>query len=460
MNKTTLYLIITTALSLLLVIGMGIYILIGFGSESEQEYIPTGTYNPENPETPVNTIDGAFVEVLPPTYTNMGWWSEGLLAVANQVEGAGLERWGFVDATGELVIPLQWMYVSAFSEGLAAVWVNDKWGFIDTDGNTVIQPRYEQVEAFSQGRAAVMRNGLWGFIDTQGNEIVPPRYMTVRSFSNGLAAVAQHNATATWPFERWGFISLDGNVAVPLRYDFVNCFSEGYAAVFNGRRTSYPVGFNGVWHVINTAGEYVLADLPYGRIWRFHEGAAATRRDVDGVLLIGFMEPDGNWVIEPQFDRGGGSEGYNFQNGVSVQRHGNEEFALVSRSGEILIPLGEDTISDFVDGYAVFGVPDLRCHCGRHALQDGPYWGIINTRGEVTVPRTLTHEELRIIPGGLVLTLDGCAEVGYTMGVLTVDGTLVNVQPFAVNGLGTPNADGIIPFMRDGIWGLVTIDAE
>ncbi|WP_081103996.1 WG repeat-containing protein [Leptospira weilii] len=49
----------------------------------------------------------------------------------------------------------------SFSEGLAAVQIGKKWGFIDKTGNVVIPPQLEIASHFSEGLALAVRNQIW-----------------------------------------------------------------------------------------------------------------------------------------------------------------------------------------------------------------------------------------------------------------------------------------------------------
>jgi hypothetical protein len=53
---------------------------------------------------------------------------EGLAAIV------GDGKWGFIDNTGKLAVPLTYDYAFSFSEGMAAVNRRDKWGFISVNG--------------------------------------------------------------------------------------------------------------------------------------------------------------------------------------------------------------------------------------------------------------------------------------------------------------------------------------
>ena len=61
-----------------------------------------------------------------------------------------------------------------FSEGLAAVKKDDLWGYIDASGKMVIPPRYHWAQEFEDGRAEVtLPDGDEVIIDRTGNVVAP-----------------------------------------------------------------------------------------------------------------------------------------------------------------------------------------------------------------------------------------------------------------------------------------------
>ncbi len=119
------------------------------------------------------------------------------------------KKFGYVDRTGSLSIPLQFYSAQAFSEGLALVslepmgkwWdskdyrVKTKYGFIDTNGTLVIPPAiYEYPRSFSDGLAYVE---LWEddearslFIDKDGKVVLDFKgRKRVGDFHEGLAPI-------------------------------------------------------------------------------------------------------------------------------------------------------------------------------------------------------------------------------------------------------------------------------
>ena len=73
------------------------------------------------------------------------------------------------DKTGNAVIPAVYDYVLDFSNGYAAVKIDNRWGFIDKAGKLVVPAIFNEVTSFSDGAAWVnksieMRGSRWGII--------------------------------------------------------------------------------------------------------------------------------------------------------------------------------------------------------------------------------------------------------------------------------------------------------
>ncbi|HLA81065.1 MAG TPA: WG repeat-containing protein, partial [Thermoleophilia bacterium] len=101
-----------------------------------------------------------------------------------------------------------------FSEGLAA-WpgTDGRLGFLDKTGSFVIPPTFAQVIAFSEGVAAVSldnegEGSAWGYINAGGAWVIEPQFGYARAFQHGLAEVNLE----TRPAYRQGYIDHSGKV--------------------------------------------------------------------------------------------------------------------------------------------------------------------------------------------------------------------------------------------------------
>ena len=141
-------------------------------------------------------------------------------------DGLARERDGFIDHNGNEVIHTEVMGATDFSEGEAAVEEDDKWGYIDTHGTYIVRPVYEAAEAMSDGRGLVKSDGKYGFVDASGTPVIVAQFDGALSFSNGLAAVRIG--------EKWGYIDRSGEVAIPFQFDSAESFQNGQAVVTTG----------------------------------------------------------------------------------------------------------------------------------------------------------------------------------------------------------------------------------
>ena len=78
-------------------------------------------------------------------------------------------KYGYVDKSGEMVVPFKYSYAFPFSEGLAAVELNGKVAYIGPDGKTVIPYMLDSGKPFKDGIAEVTVDGQTKYMDKVGN---------------------------------------------------------------------------------------------------------------------------------------------------------------------------------------------------------------------------------------------------------------------------------------------------
>ena len=180
------------------------------------------------------------------------------------------DKWGYVDANGQLLIPAQFQAAAQFSNGLAAVKLKGQYGYIDASGTLVIPARYYWAAPFTaDGLAAVetskaftpLGSGEYGvelfakytYIDKSGREIRPPFMAAyVGNFAEGLAAVKP--GTNAGACVRGGYMNVHGQWAIKPQFDELREFSDGLAAVNMGSRCHA----GGKWGYIDKEGKTVI----------------------------------------------------------------------------------------------------------------------------------------------------------------------------------------------------------
>ena len=233
-----------------------------------------------------------------------------------------LDSWRYTDRTGKIVIDsaFKWsIYARDFSEGLAAIYIEDRkrfeclsgvhqevreqyngsnlyiatpfcgrWGFIDLAGAVTVEPQFIEAFSFSDGLAAVrvrdpnvqdQKHWLYGYIDRTGTIVIAPQFEAAFDFSDGIARVVVDG--------RKGFIDKTGNRLTEATFDDAKDFHEGLAQVKIGDR----------WGYIDKTGKIAIP-AEFTIAGRFSEGLAAARRSGK---LGGYIDRTGTMVIREQF---------------------------------------------------------------------------------------------------------------------------------------------------------------
>ena len=278
-------------------------------------------------------IDKSGNEVIPCIYDSTGSFFEGLANV--KMSG----KYGFIDKSGNVVIPCIYDIAGVFSEDLALVKKNGKYGFIDKSGSVVIPCIYDEAYSFNEGLARVKKNGKYGFIDKSGSVVIPCIYSDARSFYEGLASVKKNG--------KYGSIDKSGNVVIPCIYDYVSDFQEGLALV----KMSGKLGF------INKSGNVVIPCI-YDGTWSFSEGLVFIVKNGK----YGFIDKSGNEAIPCIYDWA-----WSFSEGLTRVQKG-EKYGFIDKSGNVVIPCIYDYVSDFQEGLA--------------AVKKDGIWSYIDTDGK------------------------------------------------------------------------------
>jgi hypothetical protein len=283
-------------------------------------------------------------------------------------------RGGFINRSGEVVMPLCFDAVGDFSEGLARFERDGHWGYIDTRGSVVIEPKFPWAEEFSEGLAKVQVSGStlgidgrWGFIDKTGAVVIPPDYKeghgeksnigsdgTDDSFHDGLAKVELNGKT--------GYIDKTGKLAIPTEFAYAYPFAEGLAAATKSRS-----GDDG-WGYIDTTGKWVVQpQFEWGS--SFREGLAPVNRKQN----CGYIDRTGKLVLQPPLspdEKDCTTAWGDFSEGLSRWKFG-KKYGFIDRTGKVVIEPKYDLTFHFSDGLA--------------AVKIGDKWGYIDKSGKMVI---------------------------------------------------------------------------
>ena len=163
-------------------------------------------------------VDSTKKIILPVKFILATPFTEGYAVV--QRPGA---KKSFIDATGKEFISTTYSIDRGFAEGMAGIERNGKHGAVDKTFREVIAPKYDYDFFFEGGLAKVQLNGKYGYVDSTGKEVVSPKYESLSEFRDGLAVFMFNN--------KLGFVDKTGNEVIESKYYNVSAFSNGLACV-------------------------------------------------------------------------------------------------------------------------------------------------------------------------------------------------------------------------------------
>lgn len=278
--------------------------------------------------------------------------------------------YGYVRQSGGEAIAPRFELATRFSDGLAAVQVDEKWGYIDSTGAAKIQPHFASASGFSDGLAVVSLDQprtRYFYIDHSGR-IITEGYDKAEPFAQGFAVVTQSG--------RSFFIDESGKRAFgrETQFDSAESFSDGLALVSSSGHYGY----------IDRAGKLVIS-AQFKAAKSFSGGLAAVQAD-DG--LWGFIDHGGTIRIKPQF-----KTAKDFSEGLAPVQlpadPGKKVFGFVDATGTFVIAPRFENAQSFSEGLAAVAihdpyVPELSAVSGPAA--DPTRWAFINHKGELVTP--------------------------------------------------------------------------
>ena len=123
-----------------------------------------------------------------------------------------------------------------------AVKKDGKWGYIDANGKIVIPLEYEEVADFSEGLAPVCKNGKWGYINLKKEVVIPFKFANSKmySFKNGVARYCYTGGNSLHSDDVNGLINLKGEIIVEPKYKSIEYINGNVAMVsFDGYNYLY-----------------------------------------------------------------------------------------------------------------------------------------------------------------------------------------------------------------------------
>ena len=305
----------------------------------------------------VGFVDRRGKVIVRPRYPSAGDFKNGFVAVHSDGEKST-----FLNGRGKPITKTSFSFTWGFTEGLAAVEIDEKWGYMNVQGELVIDPVFIDAGTFSGGLAPVaVRVGdetKFGYIDLKGNFAIKPQFVYATEFVDGVAAVVLKGRFSPWEANmrlvdgNYGFINTEGKVIIePFENDYCGS-GDGLICVsvtINGVRE-----FKFIDHFSKSLETARFAEAKW-----FSNGLAAVK---DYSEKWGFIDTSGRLVIGHQF-----SDAQPFSDGLAPVEV-NDKWGYIDKAGTMIIQPQYDYAYGFVNGLA-------------QVLIDDDHFGLIDEKG-------------------------------------------------------------------------------
>lgn len=268
-------------------------------------------------------------------------------------------KYGYINTSGNEVIPLLFDRAESFFGGLANVMKGDKYGIIDTKGNTIAPFIYDQIGFFKEDLAMAKRDNKIIFIDSSGKEKfeLPKEYNHALYYENGLCEVQSINGNTI----KTGIINKQGKLIIQAN----NIFKLANGNFFSIEQKN-PLNIR--YLISDTQGKY-LKNLNYDVVLYGQNYLTACKYTVPKTVI-----KKGLKIFEKEF---AGNEISKSEESLILQLNASIRCGLLNSNGDEVIPVKYESISPFIEDLAV-------------VKMNGKY-GFINIQDEVIIPAVYNY---------------------------------------------------------------------
>ncbi|MFV8830556.1 WG repeat-containing protein [Alkalihalobacterium sp. APHAB7] len=197
-------------------------------------------------------------------------------AVFSDRSANGQYLYGYLDRSGQEIIPLQFEYANDFKDGKALVRLtNRNYALIDKNETILNTYAYHSMTEFREGLSSFRKtvDDLYGYVDEKGNIVIEPQFSIALPFQEGRAVVniidGIHNG--------YGLINKQGEFIIPAQYNDVLQLGEDRVAL--GKAIVADKPYIGSIYAIATSDGRRLTDFEYDTVSVFKEGLSSVTQD-------------------------------------------------------------------------------------------------------------------------------------------------------------------------------------
>jgi len=159
------------------------------------------------------------------------------------VVGYNFKKYGLITTNGKIVSRPKFDKLIV-SDNSALVLLDSLYGYIDNTGQWIMPTKYKTAYPFYKGTAVVKENGRFLLLNKQGNKIIEQTFDTIYRFKNDVAIVSDN--------KKWGLINYRGEIILPLaNYGGISEYNYYHGKIMKD---------DGKWYLVDTTGNISIKE--------------------------------------------------------------------------------------------------------------------------------------------------------------------------------------------------------
>ncbi|WP_223702406.1 WG repeat-containing protein [Sutcliffiella deserti] len=248
--------------------------------------------------------------------------------------------WGYINESGEFVIPPRYEDASEFQENGLAIVRKKGTGLIKRNGRFAVPPIYSSISPFTDGRAVVLTEQGFKVINEKGKVLTEKAYPFISSYKENRAVFQETDQNGNIVY---GYLDLKGRAVIPAQYKYAFDYNEGKALVQLKEGLYALIDMNGLQ----------LQTFPYEQMNGLSEELLSYKKTFQE--KSGYVDEQGKVVISPRF-----AMALPFDNGravVTISEANREKYGLIDKTGSYIIQPKYNDIHLLGENRAAVGKP-------------------------------------------------------------------------------------------------------
>lgn len=253
------------------------------------------------------------------------------------------DQWGVINLNTHTLTQPTWDSVGKLdANGLAKVRQYGQYGYINAQGETVIACEWDDISNFLYGLCTVKKNRLFGMMNAAGELVTPAEWRMLGSSQSDLYApafTADGRMVVQNQARKYGLMDKSGSILGEVRWDTIPDLSQELPLVMANNRYGF----------IDHDGNVVI-EPQYRKALAFSEGLAAV--SVDGMMMQ-FIDRENNVIVPPVY-----VDVQSFSGGVAHVKQPGMSWQVIDKTGQLVYFVTDQIRADYASAVEMMAAED------------------------------------------------------------------------------------------------------